>query len=150
MGFDLGSNDTARDPLQARVEAERQRTLAPITVLRRSLGVTPSVVVTVREALLSHVSDWRLALVGGAILAGTLLPDSAARLNRHPVAGSTVVRARMPLPKGLNDGYHKLTIATAHKEAAATLVGTLLAAFLPDWVARASVRGHCAHVRHGC
>ncbi len=135
MGFDLSSTETIRAALNATVDAEWQRTIAPITVLRRSQGVTPSVVVTVPEALLSHVWDWRLELEGGTILAGTLLPESLARLEHHPMAGSTFVRARLPLPEGLDDGYHRLTIAAPHRETAATLVVVPPTAFLPDWVA---------------
>jgi 4-alpha-glucanotransferase len=140
MGFDLSSINAIRAALQARVDAEWHCLLAPVTVLRRSPDAISSVTVTLPEVLLSRPLDWRLELEGGTTLSGTSMPESLAHIERRSEDGSAFVRLLLPLPRDLDDGYHKLTVTTGHTEAAMTVVGTPPTAYVPDWVDRGERR----------
>ena len=136
MGFDLSSANSLREALLAYKAAEWRRLVAPVAVLRCSPDTIPCVTVTVPEALLSRSLDWHLELEAGTALSGTSVPDVLVELERRSVGGNSFVRVRLPLPAGLDDGYHKLTVAIAHIEMATMLVSTAPTAFVPDWLDR--------------
>lgn len=140
MGFDLGSASAVRDALQARVEAEWHRFIAPAAVLRRIPATAPSVTVTLPEASLSRPLEWRLELEAGSRLSDTVQAGSLEVVERRVASGGTFARLRLPLPAEIDDGYHTLTVAAARMEATATLISTPPTAFVPDWLKRGERR----------
>lgn len=136
MGFDLNSVGALDAALRQREEVDWHRLVAPVTVVRRSKGAVPSVIVTLPDTLLSRSMDWCVEPEDSLPLAGTLVPGSLDVLERHTVRCGTFVRMSLPLPMELSDGYHQVTLAFAGVEAATTLIITPPNAFVPDWVER--------------
>jgi 4-alpha-glucanotransferase len=136
MGFDLYSENAIHAALHQREEVDWHHLVAPATVFRRLAGTTPSLTVTLPDALLSRSMDWCVEPEGSSMFAGTLMPASLDVLEHHTVRCGTFVRMRLPLPMELNDGYHRVNLVIAGVESAATLVITPPTAFVPDWVER--------------
>jgi 4-alpha-glucanotransferase len=134
MGVDVSTPEAARAALQARVEAEWRFLLPPAIVLKHAPEVIPAVSLTLPEPYLSRRLEWHLDLEEGTGLSGSIQPEGLAELARSRVDGRPFVRVQMPLPLGLDEGYHRLTVRTPHAEATTTLVLARPRAFIPDWL----------------
>jgi 4-alpha-glucanotransferase len=134
MGFDLSTPEAARAALQACVDAEWRLLLPPVVVLKHAPDVVPAVSLTLPEPFLSRRLEWHLDLEEGTGLSGSVLPEALVALARSRVDGEQFVRLQMPLPLGLEEGYHRLAVRTPHGEAAAMLVLAPPRAFIPDWL----------------
>lgn len=124
MGVDVGSAGAVRAACEAHRDAVRRRLLPPVVVLRRESGAALSIALTLPEASRARPLDWWLETEDGRTLSGRLAPASLE------------VHRRLPLAAKLDHGYHRLRVASAGVEAAATLICAPRTAFVPDWLER--------------
>lgn len=122
MGHALDSEDAVHAAVRARRESRYHRLLAPAVVLWREPGTNLSCPMTFPEERVERSLDWSLQPEQGAALAGSLSLASLEPSERCSVNGVWFVRACLPLPKHLENGYHRLTVVTGGLEATATLV----------------------------
>jgi 4-alpha-glucanotransferase len=140
MGHALDSEDAVRAEVATRQESDYYRLLAPVVVLWHAPDTILSCPITFPDERVDRSLDWSLQPEQGAALAGSVSLASLKQTERCSVNGVWFVRAQLPLPKDLENGYHRLTAVIGGMEATATLIVAPATAFIPDWLARGERR----------
>lgn len=140
MGLDLSSAASIEAELQMRLDTTWRNLLPSVVIVRRTPNKVLSCPVTLNESLLTRSLDWCVQSEQGEIFAGKVSPTSLEETERRHAGGCLHVRVRLPLPAELGDGYHRITISSASSDAAATLIITPPAAFIPEWLERGERR----------
>jgi len=133
MGLKAGSEADAAESLHALQDAPWRRTLEPVTVVRPGAGTPAAVTVVLPEASAAALT-WTLACEDGTSHGGTVLPRDLERLEQRATDAGTLERRRLPLPEGLPEGYHTLSVEGPGGTGTASLVVAPARAYMPDWV----------------
>ncbi len=126
FGPDAKHPPAAREALRAIERGRWERTVAPMSVLRRA-GLEQGLRLQLPESALARNLSWRLVEESGERREERFDALALAHLDDFEQDGWRASALRLPLPSDLPDGYHRLTIF-----AGASTLGEGLVAVVPE------------------
>ena len=140
MGHDIAGDAALADAVTAERERGWRRRMAPMVVTRAGGIARPEIVVAIDEREVDAALRWEIDLERGGTLAGDAAAATLTPLESRVIDGERVTRCRLTLPTELPFGHHRLRIALAARNDAASLAVAPTSAYLPHWLSRGERR----------